>query len=366
MAEHVQQADATEQGVNRFPCGKCGAMLHFEPGTEGLECSYCGFDNGIERETVAIRELDFRQMLNDLGNQAETIETLTVKCDACAAEIEQPKNMTAFACPYCDSNIVTKAKKSRLIKPKSLLPFHVTREESTASFAKWLRSRWFAPNDLKKYARTEEKLQGIYIPYWTYDCDTTSDYTGQRGEDYWVSVGSGKNKRMERRTNWYFASGTVSNRFDDVLVLASKSIPSEYTYELEPWDLQNLVPYKNEYLAGFKAERYQVQLDDGFETAGDLMEPTIRLTVKANIGGDRQRIHSLNVRHRNITFKHVLLPVWISAYRYRNKLYRILINARTGEVQGERPWSVWKILFATLMGTAAAIAAALFYGDIQG
>ena len=48
--------------------------------------------------------------------------------------------------------------------------------------------------------------------------------------------------------------------------------------------------------------------------------------------------------YRNITFKHLLLPVWISAYQFQNKTFRFLVNARTGEVQGERPWSWVKIM----------------------
>jgi hypothetical protein len=196
------------------------------------------------------------------------------------------------------------------------------------------------------------------VPYWTYDARTTTRYTGQRGEDYWITEtyttkenGRTVTKtRQVRKTRWYPASGTVRNTFDDLLVLAGRSLPAKYTQRLEPWDLSNLEPYKDEYLAGFRAEKYQVDLAEGFGEAARGMEPVIRNTIEHDIGGDHQRISSMNVRHDDITFKHILLPVWISAYRFRERVYRILVNARTGKVQGERPWSFWKIFLAVMAG----------------
>jgi hypothetical protein len=73
------------------------------------------------------------------------------------------------------------------------------------------------------------------------------------------------------------------------------------------------------------------------------MEDRIRSSVRSDIGGDTQQITTLSTEYNDITFKHILLPLWISAYRYNNKVYRFTINARTGEVQGERPYSAIKI-----------------------
>ena len=96
-----------------------------------------------------------------------------------------------------------------------------------------------------------------------------------------------------------------------------------------------------------------------FDVAREMMVEPIRRTIRADIGGDEQMIASMDTRYHDITFKHVLLPVWISAYRYRDRVFRFLVNGRTGEVQGERPWSPWKIAGAILGGLAvvAVIAA---------
>jgi hypothetical protein len=142
--------------------------------------------------------------------------------------------------------------------------------------------------------------------------------------------------------------------FDDVLVLASHSLPKRYTDALEPWDLSALEPYAPEYLAGFRAEGYSVDLDDGFAQARDKMDATIARDVRFDIGGDRQRIHAIDTAVSDVTFKHILLPVWLAAYKYRGETYRFVVNARTGRVQGERPWSAWKIAVAVILGAAIA------------
>ena len=349
-----------------FKCSNCAGKMSFQPGADAQKCPYCGFENPIPKSEEDIEELDFKTYLAECPDSREIVEQLTVNCPECGAEVTTEPNVSAQQCAFCGSDIIATAQSTKHIKPKSLLPFRITRKEGKTSFSKWLSSLWFAPNALKKMARQEGKLNGVYVPYWTYDSDTKSYYTGQRGEHYWVTEhytthvnGKTQHKtRRVRKTRWYSASGTVWAAFDDVLVLASNSLPRKYTEKLEPWDLDNLVPYKDEYLTGFKAESYQVDLADGFAYGVQIMDKHIRVLVKRDIGGDEQRIHSVKTQHDNVTFKHILLPIWISAYRYKNKVYRFLVNARTGEVQGERPWSFIKIALAVVAGLAAAGAVA--------
>jgi len=118
------------------------------------------------------------------------------------------------------------------------------------------------------------------------------------------------------------------------------------------------VSYADEYLSGFIAERYQVDLKQGWTRAAERMDEVIRGDVKRNIGGDHQRITTLQTQHSDITYKHILLPMWICSYRYRQKVYRFLVNARTGEVQGQRPWSWVKITLAAVV--VAAVAAFIY------
>jgi hypothetical protein len=231
-----------------------------------------------------------------------------------------------------------------------VLPFAVTREEGLGYFREWINGLWFAPNKLKQFARDIGKLKGLYIPHWTYDSDTTTDYMGQRGVAYYVTVSDSKgNTRQERRINWYPATGRVFVDFDDILVPASDTLPRKYVDELEPWDLPNLTPYADEYLSGFQSESYTTDLRAGFAIAKDKMVADIDSKIRWDIGGDEQRIHSKTTYYENITFKYILLPVWISAYRFKDRNFQFLVNARTGEVQGERPYSWIKITLAVLL-----------------
>jgi predicted Zn-ribbon and HTH transcriptional regulator len=352
----------------QFPCRSCGARLVFAPGQGTLQCPYCKVENLIQAGMGVVEELDFRLALRELADHSECFEALTVRCQACGAEERLQPNVTADRCPFCGSAIVARPASHKLLKPRSLLPFHIASTVAMKLFGGWIESRWFAPSDLKNHARAGG-LKGVYIPYWTYDCSTWTRYTGQRGDDYWetetyTTTENGRSvtrTRQVRRTRWRSVSGTVTDSFDDVLVLASHSLPHKYTESLEPWDLKNLVPYNEEFLAGFIAESYQVGLEEGFENAKAKMDPQIRRTICRDIGGDHQRIHSMSTHYQNITFKHILLPLWISAYRYHDRVFRFLINARTGEVCGERPYSFWKIaLFVLLLWAAAAAALFVF------
>lgn len=355
----------------KISCEKCGADVEFKPGSTALTCPYCDHEMKFEVAEAHIEEIDFHSFLREKADQEEAMEIVTVRCAGCGADTSLDPNVTSDTCPYCGTSlVVTNRHTQKVITPKSLLPFHIDQKAAFASFRQWLQKLWFAPDDLKRFAASESKLKGMYMPYWTFDADTNSHYRGQRGEDYYVSetyttTENGKTvtkTRRVRKTRWYNVSGRVFLSFDDVLVLASNSLPRKYADALEPWDLVNLTPYDPKFLRGFRTETYQVSLEEGFDFAKNAMDTTIRAAVRRDIGGDHQRINWLQTQHHNITFKHILLPVWISAYRYREKVYNFMINARTGEVQGERPWSWIKISLAVLsVLITIAILYAIFY-----
>jgi DNA-directed RNA polymerase subunit RPC12/RpoP len=344
-------SEAEPDDNQQYACSRCGAKLDFAPGTSLLKCPYCGFENPIAKSESRVEEQDFRSYLERAAGEKETYEEHRVKCEKCGAETTMPPGVTAGVCPFCGANMVFSGAVSRLIKPEALLPFKFTQKAAFEAFRRWIKGLWFAPGDLKLFAQSENRLAGIYIPYWTYDSDTTTFYTGERGNYYYTTETYTANEngrqvtrtRQVRHTRWTPASGSVWNSFDDILVLASRSLPRRYADSLEPWDLGNLVPFADEYLSGFRAESYSVSLAEGFETAKEVMASTINDSIRRDIGGDEQRIHSAQTQYGKITFKHILLPVWMSAYRFRDRVFRILINARTGEVQGERPYSPWKI-----------------------
>ncbi|MBQ3990582.1 MAG: hypothetical protein II630_07035, partial [Bacteroidales bacterium] len=213
------------------------------------------------------------------------------------------------------------------------------------------------------YATQCEKLAGMYLPYWTYDAQTESDYRGLRGDDYTDTITVTVNGKTETRTvvktRWTPVSGHIGLFFDDVLIPASKTLNRKKMDELEPWDLENLVPYEEKFLSGFRTETYQTGLKEGYEDAKGIMEQGIRAEVCRDIGGDHQKITSLSIQFSDTTFKHTLLPIWISAYRFNAKVYRFIVNGRTGKVAGDRPWCWWKITLFVL--AIIAVLVGIFY-----
>ncbi|WP_204113494.1 TFIIB-type zinc finger domain-containing protein [Shimia biformata] len=354
----------------RFPCAQCGADYRFAPGTGQLICDHCGHETTVAEQgkVTPIRELDFKQAMANLLPLQEIEETRISKCPNCAAEVSFDADSHATECPFCATPVVVDSGTHRHIKPRAVLPFALPERAAHKAMTDWLGRLWFAPNGLREYARKGRKMNGIYVPYWTYDADTKSRYSGERGTVYYVTrtvMRDGKPVQQQvQKVRWTPASGRVKRFFDDILVLASRSLPKTYTDALQPWDLSALQPYRPEFLAGFDAEGYQVDLDAGFDEARQIMDRVIERDVRMAIGGDRQRIHDIDTALSDITFKHILLPVWVAAYKYRGKTYRFVVNGQTGRVQGERPYSAWKIAIALVLG--AAIAAGLGYVMAQG
>lgn len=350
---------------HKFPCHECGSDLRFQPGSDALVCDHCGATEALgngPRKQSPLAELDFEAALRSDLPSADVEETRLTKCENCGAEIAFSEEIHAAECAFCASPIVTDTGTHRRIKPAGLLPFAKSEREARGAMTKWLGRLWFAPNGLQDYARKGRAMQGIYVPFWTYDADTKSRYKGKRGTIYYetrtvhVDVDGKTETRQEQvqKIRWANASGRVARFFDDILVLGSKSLPKENTDALEPWDLDALVPYQPEYLAGFRAEGYTVALEDGYTEARYYMDRMIERDVRFDIGGDRQQINDIDTTIKDVTFKHILLPVWLAAYQFRGKTYRFVVNGRTGAVQGQRPYSWVKITFAVIVGAILA------------
>lgn len=354
--------------IRTFPCVSCGAKLAFAPGTRHLKCESCGAENDIAVDDARVEELEFDAYLKELEGREETFEAETAKCAKCGAEQRLPDHHFAAHCAFCTAPIVAKTYARRHVKPRSMIPFQVERGRAQDQFRTWVKGLWLAPGELKRYAQSDAAMTGTYLPFWTYDCRTASDYQGERGEDYYTNEtvttrnASGQAVTQVRRvkhTNWFPAAGRVEHFHDDVLVMASQSLPPSLRGAAADWKLAALVPYQAEYVSGYLAEAYQVGLRDGFPIARDQIDARVYSLVRADIGGDQQRVHKVDTHYADVRFKHVLLPVWISAYRFRNKTYRFLVNGQTGEVAGESPVSWQKVTWLVVAVVVFLIVVAL-------
>jgi len=376
------ETDAEEMHVisqAHFNCENCGSFLVYSPKSQDLLCKHCGHHYPVPTSPEPIHEYDFKSAVRELANlhhasPNEGKQTIAItQCPSCGAQFTFQEHEHAGNCPYCATPVIAGTAHARFIHPRSLLPFIITQKEAIEIYNQWIGSRWFAPSSLKNHSERDDKLTGIYLPYWTYDSQTYNPYRGQRGTIYYdrqtytayVDGRAVRRTRTVQRIRWRPVSGQVNLHFDDVLIGATKTLPRTIINHLKPWDLDNLVPYSEEYISGFRSELYQITVDQGFLQAENIMENRINQAIRRDIGGDQQRISAVNTQHDNTTFKHTLLPVWSAAFKYRNKTYRYVINGRNGVIQGERPYSWFKIGLA-IVAAIAVMLGLLFLAESQG
>jgi len=339
--------------------------MQFNPEAGQLKCAHCGRTQAlIAGSTVSAHE--FTGTIASHLLQPITAQALQVTCAGCGSVVAFEPPEVAGICSFCGTAMVAEPKAADpLIAPDGVLPFKVPKQGAFTQLQKWLSSRWFAPNALKRLARPDG-MNGVYLPFWTYYCHADSTYSGERGEHYYVtetytdrdsSGNTVERTREVQHTRWYPASGRVAEDFNNVLIAATKAVPEQRLDKLQPWDLNALCPYEPAYLAGFRAQRYQIELAEGFEKAKQVMKKEIERSVCMDIGGDEQRVANINTTYSSIFFLHILLPVWIGAYQFQGKVYHVVVNSRTGDVEGERPYSPLKI--AALVVTILAVVALL-------
>ncbi|SFE08205.1 zinc finger domain-containing protein, LSD1 subclass [Chitinophaga sp. CF118] len=371
----IPQAEQTAILNTTLQCSNCGATLHFVPGALQLQCTYCGTANEITNtDNSPIVSFDYQTFIeNNNSNVAQQTEKV-VSCKNCGASTTLPPEVNSDNCVFCTSPLVlSEAENKQLVRPHYILPFLVPQQQAFTSFRTWLNKLWFAPSDLSKMVTSNARqFKGVYIPHWSYDANTTTDYEGRRGDYYYqtetyTETVDGKEvtrTRQVRHTSWSYASGTVMNVFNDVLISASKSLPQKVANRLEPWRMEALAHYNEQYVSGFRSELYQINAEEGLEEAKNRMDPTIRDTICNDIGGDEQTISNYDIAYHDLALKYLLLPAWISAYKYNNKLYHFTINACTGEVVGERPYSAAKIAL-TVIAVLALIIFIIYYFNQQ-
>ena len=341
-----------------FGCPSCGAAMTFEPARMALACRACGYarmlpEPSADARAQALREQDYLDALRRLAAREPSLEARIVDCSSCGAQTRFEGHVVGEACAFCAASLlVEQSHVERLIRVQAVLPFALDKAAAQRVFAQWVGSRWFAPRALKDTVRQADGVKGVYLPWWTYDANTLSSYRGERGlrrqvrENRPNASAQAGVATTRTVTDWSAAAGAVSVAFDDILIVGSPSIPSHLARVLDRWDLKQLRPPSDEMLAGFTVEVYRSGLEECFGDARQRMEGAIDSAIRRDIGGDTQRIHAKQTVVEDIRFKHLLLPVWIGAYRFGGKPYQIVVNGQSGEVEGDRPWSKWKLALA--------------------
>ncbi len=352
---------AEDDGRTRaFPCRQCGADLEWKPGQASLSCPYCGFVAQLPTDERAIVEYDLNDHLQvERKPRGLGIATRPQRCGGCGAQVDFDPQVSARECPYCGGALIDDTAHDDRIAPEALIAFTIERDRAREQFRAWLKSRWFAPGKLAERA-VADRFQGVYRAWWTFDSRTLSHWSGQAGHYYYVTrtrTVNGKTQTYrERKTRWVRRSGTYECFYDDWLTPGFRSGLETAGYRLE-----GLQPYRGEALAGFVCERYEIDPQGAWARARNEIESDIRDACQQRLrrGADTSRGLHVDTAHTGITFKSVLLPAWMTTYRYNGKTYRVSVNGQTGSVTAERPYSWIKITLLVLAIIAVVLAVVL-------
>ncbi|MCH9661588.1 MAG: DNA helicase PriA [Bacteroidetes bacterium] len=367
------QESPTKKAELKKSCINCGAELLYAPGTTQLECEYCGHKEEIAPASSGFEELELKPYLETLGSQSHSEAISMLTCKNCGANQHIEEHYKSLHCVYCSSPLIIEdAHKEEWILPGAVLPFQIDQSKAHIIFKKWVDKLWWAPNKLKKATLDPKNTKGLYVPYWTFDAQLFANYTGQRGDYYYVSVPytttvNGKTvsrTRQERRTRWSPARGSISGFVDDTLIKASKQRAGVIPSKVARWNLKQLASFDSSYLSGFVTEKYTIPLKEGHLASNEEARRIADRWVRRDIGGDTQRVSSLNMSLSEETFKHILLPVYVSAYVFKGKRYNFFVNGQTGTLSGKRPYSFWKI-FLFILTIILVLAAIILIADSQ-
>lgn len=362
-----QDPSVPDVGSSAPRCRQCGAPVVWDPDADALSCSHCGATRVVPPGEGTILERPLAEAAG--AARGFGLDLRVTVCQECGARVAYTGSSTTAACSFCGSSRVLDQDANRnVLRPESLVPLDVGASQVEAAFRKWLAGLWFRPDSLRS-VRSEDAL-GVYVPYWTFDASLHSQWTAQSGTYYWVTeptvvIVKGKPTvvmRQVQKVRWSPAAGERRDAFDDLLVPAGKGLTEDLLDRLGGFDTSALVPYRPEYLAGWRSEEYQVDLEQGFQLGLARMEQVQRERCSGDVPGDTQRDLRVHNLASGVRFKHVLLPVWSLVYRHEGKLFPVLVNGQSGRVAGKAPISWIKVLAAVAAGAALAASVALLAG----
>lgn len=358
-AQPETEPQPVQAATQNYTCPKCGGDMRFDAAQGMLACPFCGHSMPSPETSEIVQEHDLIRALQDTSGKAHGFGTAlkSIKCQSCGATTNVEPNVVSTACPFCGSNqVVEQEPDPDLIQPESVIPFGVDESRANRLFRDWLGSGWFHPNDLKKFGGGQ-KLNGVYLPFWTFDAHAESDWRAESGDYYYVNetvtiMRDGKpvqETRQVQHVRWYPSNGHHSGDYDDVLVYATSSVDVTILEKIYPFDTKKLVPYNPSYLSGWGAESYRIALAQAWDLGKSILHREEYTACDRLVPGDTHRGLRVSTRLSKLSYKHVLLPVWLASYRYNNKVYRFMINGQTGEVQGQKPISWIKVTIAVVI-----------------
>jgi hypothetical protein len=350
------------------PCDACGTPV------EPLDkfCPACGTTNpDYKPPASAAPSISERQQGRAGQGSAPAVVTAEVvapsplskhlKCQTCGAEVAMEPDQRSYVCPFCDSTYVVEFSPEQTGRqpPEFVIGFAVTPEQAHEAFKKWLGDNsWFRPGDLAT-ASIADKMKGIYLPFWAFTMLAQSQWRAQIGEHWYRtetytetdSKGHTVTKtRQVQETEWWPLAGRHHRYYSGYLVSGSKGLAQDQSLRIQPFQLPALKRYEPYFLAGWLAEEYSVDRDQALVLCQDEFRRQEQRNIGTFLPGDTHSGLAVETRFSSVTSDLCLLPIYILSYRYKDKLYRFLLNGQTGKLAGDKPVSSTRIGVAVGVG----------------
>lgn len=347
--------------VIEYKCPCCNAGLTFGDDVQKMTCQYC--DNTFELETVKAYNdtlgqtdengFEWEEAATEEWSEDECGAIRSFICPSCGGEIVSDDNTVATFCPYCDNPTIMPGRVSGGLKPEAVIPFKTSKEDAKNAFLKLCKGKPLLPKMFTSEQRVE-KITGIYVPFWLYDCG--SDLNGQYKA---TRVRHWSDARYEyTRTEHFLLHRASSAEFVGIPMDASQKMADQIMESIEPFDYSQMVDFNTAYLSGYFADKYDVEAKDGEDRVRQRVTRSMEDMLQNSFIGYSTVVPTskqMNVKHGRA--KYVLLPVWMLHTKYKDKTYVFAMNGQSGKMTGTFPicpkrTAAW---FAGITAGAAAL-----------
>lgn len=340
--------------VSQFKCPNCGASIPFDTTSQKLKCQHCDTEYDVDNlkafsEESEILNDDFSWQSHEDSNVKDDSKQIYT-CPSCGGEVVGDESMAACACPYCGNSVILASKFAGMLKPDLVIPFKYSKQEALDKFKNFCKGKPLLPNDFA-INNIINKLNGIYVPYWLFDCDSScsSRFRATRVSTYM----HGDYEITNTDHFLVYRDGEIS--FENVPVDASSKLSAELLESLEPFEYKDGVDFNTAYLSGFFADKYDENKDDAIKRANErIRNSTFEAINSTVIGYTTIFPESSNVRIKQGISKYALLPIYVFNTTYKGKQYTFAMNGQTGKMSGNLPSDNTKfftILFSVLFGS---------------
>lgn len=322
--------------LKEYKCPNCGGAIHFDATKQTLVCPWCQSEievAGLEVFNQELAEEVIQEWQQDSQVYAEEINDFSVySCRSCGGEIIQKDIDITSRCPFCGNEVIHTGKVSGDLRPDLIIPFQTTREQAIAEYLRHTKKKYVPRAFLDK--DHIEEIRGIYVPFWLFDAETEAKYhfRGTRSRSY---------REGEYRvvaTDHYLLVREGELSFQHVPADASSQLDDARMESIEPFDYRQAVPFHSGYLAGFLANRYDVEANEVENRAMERIRSSVREVFAETCDGyllEGEADSSL--RKLSGSKSYALLPVWLLVTKYQDNLYTFAMNGQTGKFVGDIP-----------------------------